>query len=40
MKALIASALILVCGVALAHSGGTDSNGCHMDRKSGTSHCH
>ncbi|QDX28082.1 YHYH domain-containing protein [Sphingomonas suaedae] len=22
------------------HSGGTDANGCHMDRKAGTRHCH
>ncbi|CAK7025620.1 YHYH domain-containing protein [Saezia sanguinis] len=26
--------------VAQAHSGRTDSNGCHMDRKTGTRHCH
>lgn len=22
------------------HSGGTDANGCHRDRKTGTRHCH
>lgn len=26
--------------VAAAHGGGTDKNGCHMDRKAGTRHCH
>lgn len=25
---------------ALAHSGGTDSGGCHNDTKKGTYHCH
>jgi len=25
---------------AFAHSGGTDSNGCHHDRKTGGYHCH
>jgi len=28
----------LVC--ADAHQGRTDKNGCHMDRKTGTRHCH
>jgi hypothetical protein len=23
-----------------AHSGGTDKNGCHMNRKTGVRHCH
>jgi hypothetical protein len=27
------------CG-ALAHSGGTDQNGCHQDHKTGSRHCH
>lgn len=40
MKKLLAIALLLVSGLALAHSGGTDSNGCHRDTKAGTSHCH
>lgn len=26
--------------MADAHSGRTDKNGCHMDRKKGTRHCH
>jgi hypothetical protein len=25
---------------AMAHSGGTDSNGCHTDHSTGTRHCH
>ncbi|WP_353155284.1 YHYH domain-containing protein [Herminiimonas fonticola] len=25
---------------AFAHSGGTDSSGCHHDRKNGGYHCH
>jgi len=40
MKKIIAIALFLASGLALAHSGGTDSNGCHRDTKAGTSHCH
>lgn len=40
MKKLIAIALLLASGLVLAHSGGTDSNGCHRDTKTGTSHCH
>ena len=30
----------LVSGVALAHGGGLDANGCHHDRKRGGYHCH
>lgn len=41
MKArIIALALLMLSSFAFAHSGGTDSNGCHHDRKSGTYHCH
>ena len=40
MKKIIAIALLLVSGFALAHSGGTDANGCHHDHKSGGYHCH
>lgn len=36
--------LVLVgCGfasIAFAHSGGTDSNGCHKDHSTGEYHCH
>ena len=45
MKKIIAAAVLAVFGVIAtapvwAHSGGTDKNGCHMDRKAGTRHCH
>ncbi|WP_352691759.1 YHYH domain-containing protein [Mesorhizobium sp. M0663] len=42
-------ALIVMCllswimggvGAAVAHSGGTDSNGCHHDTQTGGYHCH
>lgn len=32
--------LDLLAGTKIAHSGGTDRNGCHRDTKAGTSHCH
>lgn len=32
-------ALLLARGAG-AHSGGTDKNGCHRDRRTGTRHCH
>ncbi|WP_423193495.1 YHYH domain-containing protein [Cupriavidus sp. H18C2] len=33
---------ILACasGVAAAHSGGTDRQGCHVDHSTGIRHCH
>lgn len=40
MKTIIAIALLFASSLALAHSGGTDSNGCHVDRKTGARHCH
>lgn len=41
MKKLAAIlALMLASSVVLAHSGGTDSNGCHNDHKRGGYHCH
>lgn len=40
MKKLLAIALLLASTFALAHSGGTDKNGCHHDRKTGGYHCH
>ncbi|MDO8385921.1 MAG: YHYH domain-containing protein [Polaromonas sp.] len=40
MKKLLAIALLLASGLAIAHSGGTDKDGCHNDRKAGTRHCH
>lgn len=40
MKKIIAIALLLASGLALAHSGGTDSVGCHTNHKTGLWHCH
>lgn len=40
MAAFILTAALLCTGLAYAHSGGTDKQGCHMDRKTGTRHCH
>lgn len=40
MKAAILIAALLCVSLAHAHSGGTDKQGCHMDRKTGTRHCH
>lgn len=33
-------ALALLPGLALAHPGGLNSDGCHNDRKNGGYHCH
>ncbi|WP_074578028.1 YHYH domain-containing protein [Polaromonas sp. JS666] len=40
MKPFCALALLLACGIAAAHSGGTDAQGCHTNRKTGDYHCH
>lgn len=40
MKTIIAIAITLAASFAQAHSGGTDSAGCHRDHKSGGYHCH
>lgn len=40
MKLFCALALLLACGSATAHSGGTDAQGCHTNRKTGDYHCH
>lgn len=41
MKKLIVLVLTtLLAGIAFAHSGGTDSNGCHHNHKTGGYHCH
>lgn len=40
MKTIIAVLLALASSLALAHSGGTDRNGCHNDNKNGGRHCH
>lgn len=42
MKKLLSIILVLcfASGYAVAHSGGTDSNGCHTNHKTGDRHCH
>lgn len=40
MKALIAIVLTVASAFAFAHSGGTDSSGCHTSSKTGFYHCH
>lgn len=46
MKKAIAAVVLAVVSLGTitadvwAHSGRTDKNGCHMDRKAGTRHCH
>ena len=41
MKTLVlAFVAMMFSGLAAAHGGGTDSNGCHHDRKNGGYHCH
>ncbi|WP_210191828.1 MULTISPECIES: YHYH domain-containing protein [Rhizobium] len=47
MKIAIAIAILVVwstfslsVSAASAHSGGTDSNGCHTNHKTGDYHCH
>lgn len=37
---IFAIALIFSSAYAFAHSGGTDSNGCHTNHKTGERHCH
>ena len=39
-KTILALAALAFSIGAFAHSGGTDKNGCHYDRKNGTYHCH
>jgi hypothetical protein len=39
-KLIVILATLLATGAVLAHSGGTDRNGCHHDRKNGGYHCH
>ncbi|MEY9097985.1 hypothetical protein ABIA24_000894 [Sinorhizobium fredii] len=39
LVALVAS-MFMGVAQAYAHSGGTDENGCHHDRKRGGYHCH
>ncbi|EMX8445584.1 YHYH domain-containing protein [Pseudomonas aeruginosa] len=37
---LIAAMIALTSFTALAHSGGTDSKGCHRNHQTGDYHCH
>jgi len=40
LSLLLVLLLTVSTGTLYAHSGGTDSNGCHHDRKRGGYHCH
>lgn len=41
MKMLIVTIVLAVTsGLAVAHSGGTDAYGCHVNHKTGIYHCH
>lgn len=40
MKTIITIALLLASSLALAHSGGTNKQGCHTNHKTGDYHCH
>ena len=37
---LLAFITFITTSIALAHSGRTNKEGCHNDRKAGTYHCH
>lgn len=37
---MIVLATIALMMASAPHSGGTDANGCHRDRRTGTRHCH
>lgn len=39
-KLIVIMAAALTASMAFGHSGGTDSNGCHHDRRTGGYHCH
>jgi len=40
MKTAIFATLLLIAGLVHAHSGGTNSQSCHTDHKTGNYHCH
>ncbi|PHS34617.1 MAG: hypothetical protein COA92_01605 [Sulfurovum sp.] len=42
VKLLLASILLLgmFSSFSIAHSGGTDRQGCHVDSRTGVRHCH
>ncbi|WP_051322602.1 excalibur calcium-binding domain-containing protein [Luteimonas sp. J29] len=37
---VLAAAAMFATGIASAHGGGLDANGCHANRKTGEYHCH
>jgi len=40
VKTIIAMTLALAASLAMAHSGGTNAQGCHNETKTGGYHCH
>lgn len=40
MKALLIAAALLASATVMAHSGGTDKQGCHVESRTGIRHCH
>ena len=40
MKYVLAIIVAASSALAFAHGGGTDSQGCHVDHKTGIRHCH
>lgn len=40
MKAIFTIIVLLAASLAQAHSGGTDKDGCHHERRTGGYHCH
>ena len=39
-KLIAGSLLLMFSSIALAHSGGTNSEGCHTKKSTGEYHCH
>ena len=39
-KLMLISAFMCLSGSVMAHSGGTNADGCHTNRKTGDYHCH
>lgn len=39
-KAIFIAVATMLSALAIAHSGGTDSRGCHYDHRTGGYHCH
>jgi hypothetical protein len=40
VRALLSGSLVIVSGIAAAHGGGLNAEGCHHDRRNGGYHCH